>query len=406
MRLLYRIGIWFYGVAIHLAAIFNTKAKAWVEGRRQQDFRVVPSGKRVIWFHCASLGEFDQGLPLMFEWRKAFPEDYILITFFSPSGMQHYHKREHPADEVIYLDLDTKRNAERFVKHYQPHTAFFIKYEFWHEHLRAAKLSGTKLYSVSTILRDDHVFFKSYGRFFRETLELFDFFYVQTARTGELLESIGINEFMVTGDSRFDKVLDNKAKVKTEPLLDAFTNDKEVWIIGSSWPIDEKVVLPVVNEIQIKVIIAPHQIDDAHIGAIENQLERPFVRFTHANADTIASKDVLILDTIGQLSNAYSYGTIAYVGGGFTGKLHNTLEPAVFGLPILIGPKHNRFPEAQLFIDHGIAFEVSDPASLNKSLLYALENRSEIRLKAERIVAENAGASQKIFQHINSSSAV
>ncbi|TNE75356.1 MAG: 3-deoxy-D-manno-octulosonic acid transferase [Bacteroidetes bacterium] len=404
IALLYSFGVRLYGAFIRILSPFNQKAQDWWKGRKNQIFHSPPKGKRVVWFHCASLGEFDQGLPLMLSWKEKFPDDYILVSFFSPSGMNHYHKRQHCADQVVYLPLDTKKNARNFINTFSPEFGIFVKYEFWSHHIRAAKQNGMKLYSISTTLRPNQVYFKKYGGYFRETLRQFDHFFVQNERTAALLKSINIDSYTVAGDSRFDKVIANKQHTQNEPLIEAFKGGKELWIIGSSWAIDEKVVLPLVNEIKIKVIIAPHQVDDQHILAIENKLERPFVRFTKANIQDISSFDVLILDTIGQLSNAYRYGDIAYVGGGFTGKLHNILEPAVFGLPVLFGPKHDRFPEADQFLEAGIGFEINESAELSRKLLEALQHKESIRVLAEEFVSKNAGASQKIMTYISSNS--
>ena len=402
MSLVYGIAIRAYGLAIRLASIKSEKARKWVNGRRDQVFQDIPNNKKVVWFHCASLGEFDQGIPLMFEWKKKHPNDYILVSFFSPSGKLHAHKREHPANEVVYLPLDTGANAKRFVQHYQPQTAIFVKYEFWHNVIREAKKSGCKLYSLSTILRPNQIYFKRYGSFFRRTLSLFDYFFVQNKSTLELLHQIQIKQCIVSGDARYDKVINNLRHISPDEKIQRFKGDKELLIAGSTWPIDETLLTPVFNAIDSKILIAPHQIDEKHIADIEQKLLRKSVRYSNAIAEDMEQFDVLILDTIGQLSNAYQFGDIAYVGGGFTGKLHNILEPAVFGQAVLIGPKHKRFPEAQQLIDAGVVFEVNSTEDFKRELQRALLNKTDIHRKAKEFIRSQSGVSEQVMSLINS----
>lgn len=403
MHTLYGIGIWFYGIGIRIASLFNDKAKDWVHGRRSYFEQLEkPRKKHVIWFHCASLGEFDQGLPVMELLRQQHPEAHILVSFFSPSGMKHYHKRIHHADQVVYLPLDTKRNAERFIRSFQPTIAIFVKYEFWANHLFAAKKQGTKLYAISALFRKDQVYFKTNRKFFQSILKTFDHFFVQNERSAELLKSIGISEVSVTGDNRFDRVLANKSKATDDRKIAAFKGESEVLICGSTWPIDEKVMLPILKTLPLKVILAPHDIKQQHIAELMANLDVPAVYYTSVKLEELDTAKVLILDTIGQLATAYKYGDIAYVGGGFTGKLHNILEPGVFGLPVLFGPKHERFPEAALFMEHGSGFEVTDSESLQRTIIKVLERKSEIKIKLSELIEKNAGASKKIVEFIAS----
>ena len=403
MQILYNISILVLRVGIGFAALFNSKAKEWISGRKGQ-FKSLPDtkGSEVVWFHCASLGEFDQGLPLMQKLKSEKPSIFLLVTFFSPSGMKFFAKREHHADHVMYLPLDRTKNARRFMNHFKPTLAFFVKYEFWSNFIFEAKKSGAKIYNVSGIFRDDHRFFKWYGGFFRKTLKAFDSFFVQNEESKKLLESINMKNVYITGDSRFDRVIDNKKNVAENPIIAAFKNNQPLLIIGSSWPADEKIILPWVNSQKGKVLIAPHNVTKEHVNAILSSLSGS-VCYTEADSSNVGDKKVLILDTIGQLANAYSYGTIAYVGGGFSGSLHNILEPAVFGLPVIFGPKHKRFPEAQNFIDLGIGFSVNTTESFSSIFTELTTTLETVSKETVKFVEKNQGAANRIYANITSS---
>jgi len=400
MHFLYNIGIFFYGIAIRIASLFNAKAKDWIVGR-QNLFKNLPdvTGKEVIWFHCASLGEFDQGLPLMAKIKEESPSAYLLVTFFSPSGMNFQHKRDHKADHVMYLPLDTPKNARKFIQHFQPSKIIFVKYEFWSNLIFAAKKSGSKLYNISGLFREDHRFFKWYGGFFRKTLEQFDWFFVQNEQSKKLLNSVNIDQVSISGDSRFDRVLENKTQAQENSIIAGFKNSEPLFIVGSSWPEDEKVLAPWINKHEGKVLIAPHNVDESNVKAILTNIPNA-VRYTEAEGNDLSENKVLILDTIGQLSNAYSYGDIAYIGGGFSGNLHNILEPAVFGLPVIFGPKHSRFPEAQQFIELGIGFSVSTTEEFERAYQKIQERHAEISSTTTDFVEKNKGAAEKIWKHL------
>jgi 3-deoxy-D-manno-octulosonic-acid transferase len=400
MSLLYNISIFFLSLGLRIASLFNPKAKLWVKGRTHL-FRELPNveDKKVIWFHCASLGEFDQGLPLMNKIKENDPSVFLIVTFFSPSGMQHYQKRSHKADHVCYIPLDTPSKAKKLIKAIQPESAFFIKYEFWTNHILACKNNGTKIYNVSGIFRQNQHFFKSSGGFFRKTLRLFDWFFVQNEESLSLLNSIGIKQVSISGDSRFDKVCQNKANLEKNTAISKFCRDEIVFIIGSSWPKDEEVLLPIINQLKCKVIIAPHNIDERHVKGITSKLEGSFVLYS--DETSIDNQDVLILDTIGHLSSAYAFGSAAYVGGGFSGSLHNILEPAVFGMGVIYGPKHSRFPEGRQFIENGFGFEVRTSEELKSTIEAILLDKETIDDKAADFVQKNIGASDKIFEKLN-----
>jgi 3-deoxy-D-manno-octulosonic-acid transferase len=401
MHVLYNIGIGFIGIGMRLAAIFNPKAKEWRDGRREM-YATFPdiNGQSVVWFHCASLGEFDQGLPLMNKIKSENPSIFLLVTFFSPSGMKYYQKREHQADFVTYIPLDTVSNAKKFIETIRPKQVFFVKYEFWSNHILAAKNYGAELYNVSGIFRPSHRFFKWYGQFFRSTLRQFNWFFVQNEASQELLKSIGINNTTVTGDSRFDKVIDNKTRLIKNKKIASFCNDEVVFIVGSSWPKDERIVLPIVNKMQCKVIIAPHNVDEKHVHGITEQLKRPFSRYSETTEHI--NSDILILDTIGQLSSAYAFGSYAYIGGGFSGNLHNILEPAVFGMGVIYGPEHNKFPEAQQFIESGFGFSVSSEDELSHAINTISTSKEAVDTKAMQFIEQNKGATNRIYSAVYS----
>lgn len=403
IQFFYNIGIHLYYFAVLIASLWNGKAKKWINGQRTiwENLPNIQS-KKVVWFHCASLGEFDQAIPLIRKFKDDSEDYFILVTFYSPSGMEHYHKRKAPVDYACYLPIDTASNARRFIDHIQPDIAIFIKYEFWINFIAEIHTSKIPLYSVSTILRPNQRFFKPWGSFFRKAMHKFDFFFVQNEETKSLLGSIGINNAEVTGDTRFDKVIEGKKNlVQNEELASFIGSSKKVFIIGSSWPKDEMQLASIINQQNAfdKIIIAPHDISNTHLKQIEQLITVPYVRFTQLAAKT-GNEKVCILDTIGHLASAYSFGSLAYVGGGFSGNLHNILEPAVFGLPVIFGPKHTKFPEAQNFIEHGIGFSIHSTQEIQNAIDTIQSNHKEISDKTASFVQENTGAASRIYSHI------
>ena len=404
MHLLYNIGIILYGSILRIAALFHPKAKLWVNGRRDF-FSKLPNfeKKEIYWFHCASLGEFDQALPVINLLKKNNPSLFILVTFFSPSGFLHYHKRNHNADYVCYLPLDTRSNARKFIAHFSPRKVFFVKYEFWANYIFEVKKSGAKLYSISAIFRAEHRFFKKSATFFRSLLHQFDFFFIQNDASAELLKSIGITNFQITGDTRFDRVIENKNNLQKNILVEHYLGAEKAFIIGSSWPIDEDLFIPLINQgiLSQKVILAPHDTSKDHIEQIIGKLKIPFLRYSEVeNGGEMTDEKILLLDTIGALANAYSYGAIAYIGGGFSGSLHNILEPAVFGLPVIFGPKHSKFPEAQMFIDEGIGFSIETTEEILDTIEKIKSQQEILTMKTANFVNRQAGASLKIVQFL------
>lgn len=400
MRLFYGFGIRCFFAVMWIASWFHPKAKKWIAGRRIPiDSYRVPKNKELVWFHCASLGEFDQGLPVMNAYKEAKPDTFLLVTFFSPSGMEFYNKREHQVDLAVYLPLDTKRKARKFIAHFNPKSVFFVKYEFWYNHLKCARRNGANIYGVSSLFRPTHRFFKWYGGFFRQALRLFDHFYTQDIRSKDLLNSIGIDQVTVTGDTRYDRMIAVKENCKENEILKTFVESKPVLILGSSWTIDEEILVPALFELRqkFKIIIAPHDISEKHIEQIAAEFDHDPERYTQFRN---LGRDILILDTIGQLTNAYQYADLAYIGGGFTGKLHNILEPGAFGIPVFFGPKYARFPEAQLFLDEGVAFTIEDSFSFEKAVEEATGKRAQINEKLSEIFAKNQGAARKIIRSL------
>ena len=400
MGVIYQIGIHFFILSLRIASIFNLKIRAGLEGRKNWSsvLEDIPKNAQVIWFHCASLGEFDQGLPVMLGLKNKIPNAFILVTFFSPSGMEHYEKRTHPVDKALYLPFDTKINALTFIQKAKPKLAVFVKYEFWPNFILECRTSKVKLVSISTLLRKNQIYFKGYGGFFARILKNIDYFFVQNEETKTLLESIGIKDITLSGDTRYDRVLQHKeAATETDSILSNFSAKRPVLIVGSSWESEEKIIKQFLeSNPETKVIIAPHNIKRANIERIETLIDQPTIRYTDFNEAHV--ERVLILDTIGHLSTAYQHADYALIGGGFSGSLHNILEAAAFGLPVFFGPHHQKFPEAQSFIDTGIGFVVKNAEQLSEKI-NALENQDDLKQKIEAFMQSQSGATDKIVNH-------
>jgi len=400
MRSLYQIAIHLFILGMRIASLFNKKIKKGIQGRKnwRNSLDDIPKDANVIWFHCASLGEFDQGLPVMSALKKNTPNAFILLTFFSPSGLNHYHKREHPVDLTIYLPFDTKSNARTFLKKTNPTLALFVKYEFWPNFISECKRAKVKTFSISTLLRSSQVYFKWYGGFFANVLKSIDHFFVQNAQTKELLDSIGVKQIEISGDTRYDKVIQHKnSSTPTDSVLSQFAAEGPILIAGSSWEVEEKIIKKYLeSNTNTKVIIAPHNVSSNNIERIQSLLDCPSVRYT--KYEEYQGNRVLILDTIGHLTSAYQYADYALIGGGFSGNLHNILEPAVYGLPVFFGPRHQKFPEAQSFIDAGIGFVIENAEELSEKL-NVLGDKVELKQKIEGFIKNQSGATDKIVSH-------
>lgn len=400
---MYELIISLYTLGVGVASLFNPKArKMWKGGR--EAFRVlrdkVDSSSRYVWFHAASLGEFEQGRPIMERLRAEHPEYKILLTFFSPSGYE-VRKNYEGADIVCYLPLDTYFGARRFLSLVHPEVAFFIKYEFWWNYLHILKRRGVPVYSVSSIFREGQVFFRWYGRTYSNVLKCFTRFFVQNDESRRLLATLGITDVDVTGDTRFDRVLQVKQQARQLPIVDAFRQGYKVFVAGSSWPPDEDIFINYFNEHRDwKLIIAPHVIGDDHISQILGKLRRTAVRYTEATEDSARRADCLIIDCFGLLSSIYGYGDVAYVGGGFGVGIHNVLESAVWGMPVIFGPNNKRFQEAQDLLAAGGGLEIDSYSQFEAVMNTYVTDSSAIRHdgdKAAGYVEAKAGATGKIL---------
>lgn len=359
---MYNIIIYIYLLGVAVYSLFNQKVRKMWHGEHQA-FRVlrdkVDPEAKYIWFHVASLGEFEQGRPLMERIRREHPEYKLLLTFFSPSGYE-VRKNYEGADIICYLPLDTPLNAIRFLRLVRPVMAFFIKYEFWYNYLHILKHRNVPVYSVSSIFREHQIFFKWYGRKYAEVLECFTRFFVQNEKSKQLLASIGINNVDIVGDTRFDRVLQIQQTAVKLPVVEAFRSDCKVFVAGSSWPPDEDIFIQFFNTHRNwKLIIAPHVIGDDHLKQILSKVQRKTILYTQATPEEAAGAECLVIDCFGLLSSIYHYGDVAYIGGGFGVGIHNTLEAAVWNIPVIFGPNNKRFQEAQGLLKSGGGFEIS-----------------------------------------------
>lgn len=402
---MYNIVIYIYLIGVAIASCFNKKVKKMWAGERQA-LKVlrekVDPNARYIWFHAASLGEFEQGRPLMEYLRKTHPEYKILLTFFSPSGYE-VRKNYEGADIICYLPLDTIRNARRFLRAIKPVMAFFIKYEFWYNYLHILQHRGVPTYSVSSIFRPDQIFFQWFGKGYGRVLKCFTHFFVQNIESKNLLAKLDIHDVEVVGDTRFDRVLQIKEASKQLPLVEKFTeNTSKVFIAGSSWLPDEEVFLKYFNlHKDWKLIVAPHVIGEDHLAQIFELLKgRRVVRYTEATEENVKEAEVLIIDCFGLLSSIYHYGTISYVGGGFGVGIHNVLEAAVWDIPVIFGPNNKRFQEAQGLIMAGGGFEINDYQSFRDLMLRFETDEMFLQTSkkhAGEFVKGRAGATEKIM---------
>lgn len=404
---MYNLVIHGYLLGVMLASLFDKKVATMWKGERQAidmlRSKIEPDA-RYIWFHAASLGEFEQGRPLMERIRRDYPEYKILLTFFSPSGYE-VRKNYEGADIICYLPLDTNRNALAFLSAVKPVMAFFIKYEFWYNYLHILKERNIPTYSVSSIFRKEQVFFKWYGKHYSKVLKCFTRFFVQNERSRQLLSMRGIDAVDVVGDTRFDRVLQIKAASKRLPVVEAFKNGAKVFVAGSSWQPDEEIFIRFFNDHpDWKLVIAPHVISEDHLRQIMSRLKRKVVRYTMTDAVEAADADVLIIDCFGLLSSIYRYGEVAYVGGGFGVGIHNVLEAAVWEVPVFFGPNNKRFREAQGLKRSGGGFEITSYEEFEKAMSAFISQPDTISRAgkaAGEYVQSLSGATDKIMDAIN-----
>ncbi|WP_269234731.1 3-deoxy-D-manno-octulosonic acid transferase [Flavobacterium flavigenum] len=409
MLFLYNLIIIITGFFLKIAALFSPKMKLFVDGRKNVfallKEKINPEDK-TIWFHSASLGEYEQGLPVIEKIKEKYPAHKIIVTFFSPSGYE-VRKNNNVADITIYLPLDTKSNAKQFLKLVHPEFAFFIKYEFWLNYLNELKKLKTPTYLISGIFRDNQMFFKWYGGFYRKALETFTYFFVQNENSKVKIETIGFQNVIVSGDTRFDRVNAILERDNSLEFVEAFKNNQPTIIIGSSWAKDETILIEYINKAatSVKFIIAPHNIKAEQIENLKKAITKQTVLFSEKENKNLADYNVFIIDTVGLLTKIYSYGTIAYVGGGFGNPgIHNILEPATFGIPIVIGPNYSKFAEAIELVNLGGCMVVSDKEELKQIFDGLLSDQNFLSEKGKicrSYIQNNKGATSTIINTIS-----
>jgi 3-deoxy-D-manno-octulosonic-acid transferase len=409
MHLFYNLGIALFDLAVSLAAPFSKRAALLVKGRKTvwDTLGGVSLEGDVIWVHCASLGEFEQGRPLIEAIRKKNPSYKIVLSFYSPSGYE-VRKNYKEADVVCYLPSDTRANAKRFISTVNPRMVFFVKYEYWYNYFRELKEVGTPLYLVSAIFRKDQIFFKWYGGWFRKILNNVKCFYIQDEKSAALLDGIGIKAYIVAGDTRFDRVAAIAAAANPIPVVENFATGAKVLVAGSTWPADEQIIASYINNSakDVKLIIAPHMVDESHIQQLERRFTLPVCRYTKVKGEIGADVRVLIIDTIGLLSAIYRYGSVAYLGGGFGKGIHNTLEAATYGMPVIFGPRHLKFKEAIDLKEKGAGFSINDSVEFGNLMerLWDDENKDYLKKSGEaalEYVQSMCGATEEILKLID-----
>ena len=408
MLFLYNLILLFASQLVKLLALFNPKMKLFVDGRKgvfeKIREKINPTDK-TIWFHAASLGEYEQGLPVIEQIKIKYPEHKIVVTFFSPSGYE-VRKNNTTADLTIYLPLDTKHNAQLFVELVHPEMVFFIKYEFWPNYLNELKKRIIKTYLISGIFRDNQAFFKGFGGFYRNALNTFDYFFVQNENSKKLIESIGFTNVKISGDTRFDRVVSILERDNFLDFIEQFKDQRTTIVIGSSWPKDESLLVNYINSASadLKFIIAPHNIHKPEIDKLQTLITKKTILYSEKENQNLNEFQVFIIDTIGILTKIYSYADIAYVGGGFGNPgVHNILEPATFGVPIVIGPNYSHFAEATALVHQGGCVSISNQKELNETLDNLISNEDIQHEKGhicETFVQMNKGATVTILQNI------
>jgi 3-deoxy-D-manno-octulosonic-acid transferase len=408
MNALYNLSIFFYSILIRLTAPFNIKARQISTGRKQTfaDLQAkIKHDRPIVWVHCASLGEFEQGRPIIEAIRKQHSNYRILLTFFSPSGYE-IRKNYDLADYICYLPADTKKNAQKLIELVRPEIVFFVKYEFWFHYIHELKKRNIPLYLVSAIFRENQLFFKNtpWGKWYRKMLFSFEQFFVQDDQSVRLLHGVGIKNVTKAGDTRFDRVAEIARNGKNIPLVEKFKGNSLVVVAGSTWKPDEELLIQyILSHPDTKFIIAPHETKKANVERLISLLKTPVICYTEATEESVMNKQVMIVDTIGILSSIYKYADLTYIGGGFGVGIHNTLEAAIFGMPIVFGPNYLKFNEATSMVKLGVAFPVSDSVLLNSifdQLLSDNEKRNWIASECIGFTNHNLGATQIILNKV------
>ncbi len=402
---MYSLFIHLYSVFVRFAAcIGNTKAKQLAEGQKniwKEIQSKLQDGEQHIWIHCASVGEFEQGRPLIEDIRNQYPQYVIVVTFFSPSGFEL--RKNYGNARVFYLPYDTRRNAQRFIELVQPQKIYFIKYEFWRNYLRTIKRHRIPLYLVSANFRADQAFFKWYGGWYRALLKSFTHFFVQNERSRNLLAQAGFNNVTVTGDTRFDRVCRIVDQARDLPEIKQFVQGKTCMVAGSTWPPDEEILVHYMNTERrdMKWIFAPHELHDQQIDQLISSVNGKAIRYSKLSGTDPSGYDVLVIDNIGMLSSLYRYGTVAYIGGGFGKGIHNTLEAAAYGIPVLFGPAYKKFQEAVDLTEQGGAFPINNYEELSRQLNDLFDHPDKMKQAgniAGAFVASGRGATEKVIK--------
>lgn len=404
MRLIYTFFIHCYSWAVALAALFDDKAKLWKNGRKNvfQFLSQQCENKQIIWFHCASLGEFEQGKPLIQKLKSQYPTHTFLVTFFSPSGYE-VKKNDPDIDIIAYLPSDTLCHAKRFIQVVKPEVAFFVKYEYWYNYMEQLYRKSIPFYYISAIYRPSQYFFKPHGSWFARQLCKCSYFFVQNQTSFDLLHSIKINQVMITGDTRFDRVAAIAAQNQSLDFMESFKGNSKILVAGSSWQPDEQLLATVFTHVksQYKLVIAPHLIDKEHINRIKTLFyNEKVVCYSERSEKQLADCNVLIIDSIGILSKIYRYAHIAYIGGAFATGLHNTLEAAVYGIPVFFGPKYQKFSEAVALVEQKGAFSITSPQEMTDRLMQFERNPASYQAACDickSFVNSNLGAVEKIY---------
>lgn len=407
MLTIYNILIGFYCLLIRLVSPFSLKAKKWISGRQHIWQKLahenIDTSRPLVWIHVASLGEFEQGRPIIEALKKQYPQITIFLSFFSPSGYE-IRKNYQTADHVFYLPLDKRSNAQQFLNILQPQLILFVKYDLWYHYLNEAQQRGIPILLVSALFRPNQFFFQSYGRWMKKVIQKLEHIFVQNEASAKILENNQIQNFSIAGDTRVDRVAQQAAKTFHDPLVEAFIQQRFVLICGSTWSEDEKVLQTYINQSNAEqcFIIAPHDISEGRLHFIEQLTEVPSIRYSKATAETVSQFKVLIIDHIGSLSALYRYARLAYIGGAFGKGLHNTLEPISYGIPVIFGPKYQKFAEAIWLINNQAGFSVESSKDLI-AILNRLEEEDFYKKVAETAasyISHNKGATQRVLDFI------
>lgn len=402
--LLYNLAIQCYYAGIVIAAPWNSKAKQWLNGRKNQFAllqNTLQEDEQRIWFHCASAGEFEQGRPVMEACKKRWPQHKILLTFFSPSGYE-LRKNYAGADYVFYLPLDTGGNAQQFVSLVKPAAVIIVKYEFWYHHLQVLHKQGIPVLLISAIFRKNQLFFTWYGKPWRKVLHLFQHIFIQDQQSLQLLHSIDIEHAGIAGDTRFDRVWEIAQHPQVLPIIQSFKGNSHLFVAGSTWPEDEKLLADLIrmNPPQWKFLIVPHELKPLHLTALINRFKEEAILYSSATVENCTSKRILVVDAIGLLSSIYSYGNMAYTGGGFGKGIHNVLEAAVFGLPVIFGPNYHKFNEAVALLANNGAIAVHTAGELHEGFDQFNEQADAVHTINRNFIAANKGATDRIMAYL------